>query len=136
MIVLIAAPNPGAQPLLFNSIANRKKYFSDKSGEYTELCFYDSPMEQVDEVFVELPTLLKSSGINQLDAVGMLLSAFSKGSLPIIDAVCNHQVVYSWLTICTTLLEAGSSQTEGVRTFTVQVRENEAIICSFNRFNV
>lgn len=136
MIILIAAPNPGTQSVLFNSLVNRKKHFSVNSGDYTEICFYDTPNEPVDEVFVELPTLVKSARVKQLDAVGMLLSTFSNDELPIIETVCDHRVVYAWLTICTTLLDAGSSRTEAVRTFTVQVREDEAIICSFNRFNV
>lgn len=119
------------------SLLGRNRAVVDNSrGGLLEYRFYNDYNETVDEVIVELPALDRNVGLSEIHASGLLLCSFSTGQLPIIESPCNHGLVYSWLQLAMELLETAARYTDGVRTFTVQVRENEAVVCSFKRFNV
>ena len=138
MIILLGVPlEVGAALKTGPALAARKNFVEDRSsGDFKEYRYYDSPAEPVDEVFVEIPPLGKNAGISELHASGLLLTAFSVSNIPVIDVECNYNLVYHWLALAVELLERAAAYTNGIRTFTLQVREDEAVVCSFKRFNV
>lgn len=89
----------------------------------------DASMD-LDEIIVEIPQPPKE--LRELEAAALM---FSEWATPTAGYLSFSPETMRWLRMAVGLLEKTTTYNLDTRTFTLQVREEEGIVVSFNRFN-
>lgn len=107
-----------------------KQMIVDKSeGALAKFYCYDTSFE-VTEVIVDIPS--PPVTMNQLTATSILLTKYSTG---VLLGGYSHPDELRWVAMANQLLELATQELTEVRTFTIQIREDEGIVLSLNLFN-